>query len=137
MKVKRTILTLGAVALAFAGSSFARTWTSADGKNTFEGDFISATDTKVTVNRSNKKITFDISKLSSDDQTWIKEELERQAAEAKAKEESEKLLKAKLPKALSGKLVKLDEDGKKYEKHDLSEDGTVPKYYLIYFSASW
>lgn len=133
MKIKRTILTLGAAAFAFAGSSFARTWTSSDGKNTFEGDFVSATDTKVTVNKSNKKITFDIVKLSSDDQTWIKEEVERLAAVAKAKEESEKLASAAIPKAIKSKLVKLD--GKRLKKAKLPE--IIPKYYFLAYSASW
>lgn len=122
--------------LAMAGTGGARTWTSADGKNTFEGEFVSATETRVTVDRKNGKITFDISKLSEEDQAFVKEEVAKAAATAKAKAESEKLKSAAIPKALSRKLVKLDEDGKRYEKFELS-DGIIPKYYLVYYSASW
>ena len=114
----------------------ARTWTSADGKNTFEGEFVSATETRVTVNRNNGKITFDISKLSDDDQTFIKEETATAEAAAKAKAESDKLKDAAIPKALSRKLVKLDASGKRYEKFELA-DGIIPKYYVVYYSASW
>jgi len=135
MKLK-SIFVSCSLALAIAGACHARTWTSADGKSTFEGDFVSATDTKVTVKRSNKDMTFDISRLSTEDQSFIKEEVEKADAAAKAKEESEKLKESKIPKALAGKLVKLDSSGKKYEKFELA-DGIVPKYYLVYFSASW
>ena len=33
-------------------------------------------------------------------------------------------------------IVKLDADGKKYTDFNL-EDGIIPKYYILYFSASW
>lgn len=134
----KTRSTIASVALIFtmAGVCPARTWTSADGKNTFEGEFVSATETRVTVERSNGKITFDISKLSDADKEFIKEESARAAAAAAAKEASEKLKEAPVPKALSRKLVKLDADGKRYEKFEL-EDGVIPQYYIIYFSASW
>jgi hypothetical protein len=121
MKRKREILTMGVV-MAMATTALARTWTSSDGKNTFEGDFVSATDSKVTVDRARGEITFDISKLSDADQTFVRRS---SAAFQKA-----------LPKALSGKLVKLDSEGKRYEKFELS-DGVAPKYYLVYYSASW
>lgn len=135
MKLKMK-LTFCAAALALAGVCHARTWTSADGQKTFEGDYVSATDTMVTIKRDGKNISFDLSKLSAEDQTFIKEETEKAAADAKANDESEKLKEAAIPKALSGNLVKLDSEGKKYEKFDLA-DGVIPKYYIIYFSASW
>ncbi len=135
MKTRSTI-TLGALVLAMAGVCSARTWTSSDGKNTFEGEFVSATETRVTVDRSNGKITFDISKLSDADKEFIKEELAKAAAAAAAKEASEKLKDAPIPKALSRKLVKLDDAGKRYEKFDLA-DGVIPQYYIVYYSASW
>ncbi|MGI9240721.1 MAG: hypothetical protein ACR2RV_07965 [Verrucomicrobiales bacterium] len=135
MKTKSTI-TLGALILAMAGICSARTWTSADGKHTFEGDFVSATAAKVTVKRSRGNITFDISKLSDTDKEFIKEESARIAADAVAKEASEKLKGAPIPKALSRKLVKLDDAGKRYQKFDLAE-GVIPQYYIVYYSASW
>ena len=90
----------------------------------------------MTIKRSNGPITFSLSKLCTDDQAFVKEAAENAVAGAKAKEASEKLKNAKIPKALSGKLVKLDATGKKYEKFSL-EDGVIPKYYILYFSASW
>lgn len=135
MNAKYTIK-LGVLLLAMAGVCSARTWTSADGKNTFEGELVSATESKVTVKRSNGKITFDISKLSEADKEFIKEETARMAAAAAAKEASEKLKDAPIPKALSRKLVKLNDAGKRYEKFDLA-DGVIPQYYIVYYSASW
>jgi len=132
MKTK-THITLGAVLLTLAGSALARTWTSADGKNTFEGDFVSATETRVTVNRDNgSKISFDLVKLSDEDQEFVKEEAERVAATAAAAAESEKLKSAVIPKAISSKLVKLD--GKRLKKSKLE---VIPKYYFLAYSASW
>jgi hypothetical protein len=122
--------------LAMAGTGLARTWTSADGKSTFEGDLVSSTDREVTVKRSNKNLTFTLDKLSEADQAYIREEAEKAAANAAAKAESDKLKEAKIPKALAGKLEKLDADGKKYADFNL-EDGVIPKYYIVYFSASW
>ena len=135
MKMKRK-MTIGALALAMAATSYARTWTSADGKNSFEADFISAEGEFVTVNKSGKKMKFSISKLAAEDQEWIKEELERQEAAAAAKERSDKLKDSKVPKALAKKLVRLDSEGKKYEDFDLAEAG-IPQYFLVYYSASW
>jgi uncharacterized protein YdeI (YjbR/CyaY-like superfamily) len=135
MKIKSTI-TCGALALALASVCSARTWTSADGKNTFDGEFVSATETKVTVKRLNGKITFDIVKLSEADREFIKEEVANAAAAAAAMEASAKLKDAPIPKALSRKLVKLDAAGKRYEKFDLT-DGVIPQYYIVYYSASW
>ncbi len=124
------------MALALAGSAQARTWTSADGKSTFEGELVSSTGSEVTVMRSNKNLTFTLDKLSEEDQAYVREEAEKAAASAAAKAEADKLKEAKIPKALSRKLVKLDAEGKKYADFNL-EDGIIPKYYIVYFSASW
>lgn len=124
------------MALALAGSAQARTWTSADGKSTFEGELVSSTGSEVTVMRSNKNLTFTLDKLSEADQAYVREEAEKAAASAAAKAEADKLKEAKIPKALSRKLVKLDAEGKKYADFNL-EDGIIPKYYIVYFSASW
>ena len=136
MKRKPTILTLGSMVLAMTSTALARTWTSADGQNTFEGDLVSSTATEVTVKRSNKNITFTLDKLSEADQAYVREEAEKAAAMAEAKAEADKLKEAKIPKALARKLVKLDAEGKKYSDFNL-EDGIIPKYYIVYFSASW
>lgn len=132
MKLRFTI-TISALALAMAGSGLARTWTSADGKNTFEGEFVSATDSNVTVKRANGKVTFAIAKLSDDDQAFIQEQVAAAAEEAAAKAESEKLKEAAVPKAIMGKMVKLD--GKSLKRADEME--VVPEYYFLAYSASW
>ena len=136
MKANRTILLLSFAAVAAAGNCLGRTWTSAEGDRTFEGDFVSLKGENVTIKRSNGPVTFNIDKLSADDQAFAKAAAAKAEAEAKAKEESEKLKEAEIPKALSGKLVKLDDAAKKYEKFSL-EDGIIPKYYILYYSASW
>ena len=63
----------------------ARTWTSSDGKK-LEADFVSATETHVTLKRSKdgKSFTLPLARLSAEDQTYIKEE-----ATAKPSEPSE------------------------------------------------
>lgn len=49
-----------------------RTWRSADGSKSFEGDFIKREGTAVTVKPvAGAEITFDISRLHEDDQKWI------------------------------------------------------------------
>ena len=132
MKLKSTI-TLSTLLLAMAGTSLARTWTSADGKNTFEGEFVSATDTTVTVKRTSDSTTFLITRLSDQDQEYVKEAITQAKAEAEARAESEKLSSAAVPKAIGGKLVKLD--GKSLKK--AGDFDVVPKYYFLAYSASW
>jgi hypothetical protein len=49
-----------------------RTWTSADGKSTFEGKFLSHDTKMVTVLQPNdREITFNINKLSQNDRNWL------------------------------------------------------------------
>lgn len=128
--MKKTIL-MTIASLALAGSGLARTWTSADGAKTFEGDFISCDGTSVTVKRGIKEMTFKLTLLSEEDQKWAKAEGEKVAAAAENKKAAEEFAKSKFGKAFS-KLQKF-EDGK-FAKHELE---TAPKYFLLYFSASW
>ncbi|MEX2581361.1 MAG: family 16 glycoside hydrolase [Verrucomicrobiales bacterium] len=68
----KTSLIVFAIALLAAGAS-ARTWTSADG-NKLEAEFISATETHVTIRREadGQRFTLELSKLSDADQDWVK-----------------------------------------------------------------
>ncbi|MDF1823652.1 MAG: hypothetical protein P1U68_03360 [Verrucomicrobiales bacterium] len=68
MKIPLTILTL--VSLTAVG--MARIWTSTDG-NTVEAEFVSSTNTHVTIQREadRKRFTLPIEKLSEEDQAWI------------------------------------------------------------------
>lgn len=60
--------------LFLVGSSFleARLWRSADGKKSFEADYISNDSKQVTLKKGRGIVTFDIAKLHFDDQTWLK-----------------------------------------------------------------
>ncbi len=70
------------------GLGQARTWTSADGSKTFEGDLVSCDDNSVTVRRGIKQMTFKLALLSEEDQKWAKEE----GAKIAAAEEKLKVL---------------------------------------------
>ena len=85
--MKRTILTTIA-SLMLTGLGQARTWTSADGSKTFEGDLVSCDDNSVTVRRGIKQMTFKLALLSEEDQKWAKEE----GAKIAAAEEKLKVL---------------------------------------------
>ncbi|MEZ5301122.1 MAG: thioredoxin-like domain-containing protein [Verrucomicrobiales bacterium] len=120
------------VGAALCAAGFARTWTSADGSNTFEGEFVSAADGKVTVLRNGREVTFKEELLSEEDREFIKAELAAKDEEAAAKKAAEEAKSAPVPSALDGKLMKLD--GKSLKAF---EPAGVPEYYLVYFSASW
>ncbi len=128
--MKITILTTIA-SLMLAGLGLARTWTSADGSKTFEGDFVSCNDTSVTVKRGIKQMTFKLTLLSEEDQKWAKAEGKKVAAAAANKIAAEEFADSDLGKSFR-KLQKFD--GKKFTKHELEE---APKYFLLYISASW
>lgn len=123
------------LAAAIIGSSLARTWTSADGTKTFEGDFVSGDSESVTVKKNGKKTTFKLSLLSEADQTWTKETIEKTAtAEADAAADAE--FAKGFAKSDLGKFLKKTKkfDGRKYKTASLE---TVPEYFLFYYSASW
>lgn len=111
-----------------------RTWTSAsDPSKTFEAEFKSADDKTVTILRKNRKTqTIKLSILSDADQEWVKAEAAKSkeavgTSGLKASEFSE----TEFGKALS-KVQKLN--GKKFKKHPIE---TVPKFFILYYSASW
>lgn len=114
-----------------AGLGPARTWTSADGSKTFEGDLVSCGDTSVTVKRGIKQMTFSLALLSEEDQKWAKEEGTKIAAAEENKEEAAQFMDGDFGKALK-KLQKLDGDA--FVDYELED---APKYFLLYFSASW
>lgn len=129
MKQKPFLITIASLALL--GSGWARTWTSADGSKTFEGDFVSIDDTSVTVKRGFKTLTFKLALLSEDDQKWAKEEGAKMAAAANDDAAATEFSESDLGKAFK-KTQKFD--GRKFAKHKLEG---APKYFLIYLGASW
>ena len=98
--MKALIRTFLAFALLLPLTTQARTWTSTDGK-TLEAKFVSATDSEVTLKRDSdgKQFTLPISRLSNDDQIFIKEQANAKPDEP-AKAEAEK-------KAIEGEYAKL------------------------------
>jgi dipeptidyl aminopeptidase/acylaminoacyl peptidase len=81
----KTLISLVAM-LAVTELVPARTWTSADGR-TLEGDFVSATETAVTIKRLNgTKFTIELSKLSEADRTFVAEQAAKPAEPAKPAE---------------------------------------------------
>ena len=95
-KLTLTCLFFGAL---LAAPCHSRTWTSSDGK-TLEAEFVSATDTEVTLKRDKdgKTFTLPLSRLSKDDQTFVKEQIAAKADEPE--EPAEK-------KAIEGEYAKL------------------------------
>lgn len=126
----KIILTFAALALTLP--LHARTWTSADGKNQFDGEYISSTETTVTVLKNGRQRSFKLSLLSEDDQKWIKEEAAKKAAADKEKAERGSLKDQKIGKKLMGKTVRVV--GNKFVTEDTTK---VPDFYFVYFSASW
>ncbi len=126
---KNTLITIASIALLATGS--ARTWTSADGSKTFEGEFISCSEDSITVKQGLKERTFKLALLSQEDQEWAKAEGIKVAAAAENAEAAEEFANSKFGKAFR-KLKKLD--GKRFAKHEL---GGPPKLFLLYISASW
>ena len=113
------------------GGAQGRVWTNVDGSKTFEADFISTDGKTVTVKRGVRQMTFKIDLLSKKDQEWAKEaEKKRVQAEAN-KVAAEKFENSDFGKAVS-KLCKFD--GTKFSDHALE---SPPKFFLLYFSASW
>ncbi len=128
--MKKTIL-MTIASLALVSSGLARTWTSSDGSKTFEGNFVSCDGASVTVKRGIKELSFKLTLLSEDDQKWAKAEGAKVAATAENKKAAEEFSQTKFGRAFK-KLQKFE--GTKFVSHELEE---APKFFLLYFSASW
>lgn len=110
----------------------ARTWTSADGEKTFEGDVVSYdVDGKSVEVRlaSGRTMKFGEDKLSADDITFLKEWHAENNKPDPAELLAEQVVGKKLTKAKIHQL-----DGKRFKKVEME---TAPEYYILYFSASW
>jgi len=133
----RHLLHVGIVALLGVGAVSARTWTSANGKKTFEGElksFDKENDTVTIVYRNGRTITFGTQKLSEADRTFL-EENGKAAADAADPADVEASLKGqKIGKPLAKKGILSKLEGEKFANFQLEK---APQYYLVYFSASW
>ena len=109
----------------------ARTWTSADGEKTFDGEFKSydADAEMVTVANRGRSLVFELSKLSEADQAFVKE----QKTDGGASDDAaiEEFAETKMGKAL--REMKILEDSK-FTEHQFAKP---PEYFILYYSASW
>lgn len=70
----RFVISLFLIISTLAGAAEYRTWSNPDKTKSFEAEFVSRKDDRVTVRLKNfKTITLEISKLHIDDQLWIKQ----------------------------------------------------------------
>ena len=122
-----------ATVLLMLSASFAqaRTWTSADGSQTFEGDLrrYNAATEMVTVVVDGSPITFPTLRLSEGDLAFLKEHEENLSKSDPTEASEERLVETQVRKA---KLHRFD--GKRFRRAELEEP---PEYYFFYFSASW
>lgn len=116
----------------------ARTWTSADGLKTFEGEYKSFNQeaNEVTVSRKYKKLKFSMDVLSQADRDWVNVKVEEVAAlevAANAPTVEDQLASQTVGAKLNERtLVRLE--GKRFKKAKIEK---VPEYYLLYYTASW
>lgn len=99
-----------------------RTWTSADGSKTFEGKVISYNDLAktVTMDIDGVTVSFDEDKLSKEDLDYL------------SKWDSEKKTTSIQNLISKDKLSRFKETA-----FAQSDSKKTPKYYILYFSASW
>ena len=132
MKLKYLLAAGMAVTLGI-GLVSARTWTSADGSKKFEGALKTYDKEagKVTmIMRNGRSLTFDITKLSDGDKTYLDEN----GNAAGGNNVAEALKAQKIGSKLGKKGILEKIDGKKFAAYELTK---APEYYVVYFSASW
>lgn len=129
--MKRLWLITAIAALSIDAS--ARTWKSADGTKTFEGDLRSydknSGTVKVVINNGSM-LTFNDSLLSGEDREFL---LSQEAKTSEPADIEAQLEQTKVGKQIAGtKLEKVD--GRRFKTAELDK---APEYYILYFSASW
>ncbi|MDP0492631.1 MAG: hypothetical protein Q7Q71_16420 [Verrucomicrobiota bacterium JB023] len=126
--MKGTIVSL--LLMASVPFASARTWTSADGEKTFEGELqkYDAVTDKVTVLTNGRSLTFATDMLSEADVAYVKEWKPVEESDPEAELEAQKVGKNLTSRVLSRL------DGKRFKKASMEK---APEYYLLYFSASW
>lgn len=119
-----------------SAESYSRTWTSADGQQTFEGKLRSYNKAtgNVKVIKGFKQFSFHVDILCEADRTWLESQAEDVQEEGGndagvLEELGRQVIGAKLKEGVLSKL----EEGK-FVDYTMS---FAPKYYLVYFSASW
>ena len=127
MKLSTLMLTV----ILLTQHSEARTWTSADGEKTFEGEYISSTSKSVTLIKGKRKTSIRISRLSTADQAWINQEQLRDTSPLK-KKSAQPISKQVVGKRLINQTFRATE--KRFVTQNITKS---PQYYFLYYSASW
>ncbi len=128
--MKKSLLAIALTCLLGA-SSYARTWTSADGSKSFEGEVRSydASSKTVSVLSGGRVMTFTEDKLSEADRTYLQE----WEAERNAPDPAEQVAATAVGKTVQkSKLHRLN--GTRFRSADMEK---APDYYILYYSASW
>lgn len=127
----RNKIFLMAILSLLAGAGQARTWTSADGNRTFEGELKSydADTGTVTVIVNGMPLEFPQDKLSAADVEFLKNSAGTVPSTVSATAPASSVMSEKMAKV---KLSRLD--GKRYRRAELEK---APEYYVLYYSASW
>jgi thiol-disulfide isomerase/thioredoxin len=124
-----TLCLIAILALGDARCESARVWTSRDGTAKITATFFKSEGGKVTLIQQNgRSLVIDEEFLCQDDLDLIAR-LQKETAAAIAETISPS---SQVPAALAGKLV-----NKAGGLVSLASHGSVPKYYLFYYSASW
>lgn len=129
-------LILGAaIFVALVGVLEARTWKSADGSRTFEGELRSfdKNSGEVSVVVNGRLLKFNQSVLSTEDQEFLKSNNPSSSGGSDTAAIAEKLSASKVgAQVAKAKLERLD--GKRFKKAEMEK---APEYYILYYSASW
>lgn len=133
MKTTRLFIIITCLMLSVCS---ARTWTSADGSKTFEGEFRSYNPTtgEVAVVMNGTLVKFNKDVLSEADIKFVGEAQQSKSSNSSPQEAIlEELAKQKVGAVVAkAKLHRLE--GKRFTKAAIEQ---VPEYYLLYYSASW
>ncbi|MDG1356642.1 MAG: hypothetical protein P8P36_00435 [Akkermansiaceae bacterium] len=131
------------ILLAASGLSLialqARTWTSADGSKTFEGNLKSYDKAAgvVKVLKGIREVSFKVDMLSEVDREWLESQTPEAKAEVDAIDKAEAVLEELEKQVIGSKIKKgvlsvLEDD--EFVDHTMTY---APEYYVVYYSASW
>lgn len=131
----RAILLFGLLAAATVHANDSRTWTSSDGSATIEARFFKRVGEQITLILPNgRSQVVQAEYLSQADRDWIAQNTENpESTPALGATAPSASASAPIPAALDGNLI--DDRGREVKL--ATDDGSAPKYYLFYYSASW
>jgi len=110
VKLASLLIVCGVLPVAIIGET--RTWTSADGAKSFEASFVGVEEDQVTIEKGGRRLTFLLSKLSTADVQWVRQEIQRLEAERASRPHYDLVnpLKIELQLSINGDLECYDGD---------------------------